>query len=51
MAGTSASSPIFASVVALLNDELLGKGKAPMGFMNPWIYAHPEAFNDITDGA
>ncbi|KAJ4463898.1 subtilisin-like protein [Lentinula lateritia] len=51
VAGTSASSPIFASVVALLNDELLGKGKAPMGFMNPWIYAHPEAFNDITDGS
>ncbi|KAJ4496106.1 subtilisin-like protein [Lentinula edodes] len=51
VAGTSASSPIFASVVALLNDELLGKGKGPMGFMNPWIYAHPEAFNDITNGS
>ncbi|KAJ3909564.1 subtilisin-like protein [Lentinula edodes] len=51
VAGTSASSPIFAAVVALLNDELLGKGKPPMGFMNPWIYAHMEAFNDITDGA
>ncbi|KAH7871428.1 subtilisin-like protein [Lentinula edodes] len=51
VAGTSASSPIFAAVVALLNDELLGKGKPPMGFMNPWIYAHMEAFNDITDGS
>ncbi|KAJ3771213.1 subtilisin-like protein [Lentinula raphanica] len=49
--GTSASSPIFASVVALLNDELLSKGKAPLGFMNPWIYAHPEAFFDITNGS
>ncbi|KAJ3857079.1 subtilisin-like protein [Lentinula lateritia] len=51
VAGTSASSPIFAAVVGLLNDELLGKGRGPMGFMNPWIYAHAEAFNDITDGA
>ncbi|KAF5392819.1 hypothetical protein D9757_000904 [Collybiopsis confluens] len=49
--GTSASSPIFASIVALLNDELLSKGKPPMGFLNPWIYAHPEAFNDIIGGS
>jgi tripeptidyl-peptidase-1 len=46
--GTSASSPIFAAIVALLNDELLSAGKPPLGFLNPWIYAHPEAFNDIT---
>ncbi|KAJ3796567.1 subtilisin-like protein [Lentinula aff. detonsa] len=51
VAGTSASSPIFASVVALLNDELLSNGKPPLGFMNPWIYAHPEAFYDITNGS
>ncbi|KAJ4490304.1 subtilisin-like protein [Lentinula aciculospora] len=51
VAGTSASSPIFASIVALLNDELMSNGKAPMGFMNPWIYAHPEAFNDIKNGS
>lgn len=50
VAGTSASSPIFAAVVALLNDELMSNGKPPLGFMNPWIYAHPEAFNDITAG-
>ncbi|KIK68209.1 hypothetical protein GYMLUDRAFT_68091 [Collybiopsis luxurians FD-317 M1] len=49
--GTSASSPIFASIVALLNDELLSKGKSPLGFMNPWIYAHPEAFYDIKSGS
>ncbi|KAA1475900.1 family S53 protease [Dentipellis sp. KUC8613] len=48
--GTSASSPIVASIVALLNDELISAGKAPLGFLNPFIYANPDAFNDITSG-
>lgn len=48
--GTSCSSPIFSSVIALLNDELLSAGKSPLGFLNPWIYANPQAFNDITIG-
>ncbi|KIK63626.1 hypothetical protein GYMLUDRAFT_40692 [Collybiopsis luxurians FD-317 M1] len=50
VAGTSCSSPIFSSVIALLNDELLKAGKSPLGFINPWIYANPQAFNDITTG-
>ncbi|KAJ3728737.1 subtilisin-like protein [Lentinula raphanica] len=50
VAGTSCSSPIFSSVIALLNDELLSAGKSPLGFLNPWIYANPQAFNDITSG-
>ncbi|KAF9077859.1 subtilisin-like protein [Rhodocollybia butyracea] len=49
--GTSASSPIFAAIIALLNDELSSAGKPSLGFLNPWIYAHPEAFNDITSGS
>ncbi|KIK68221.1 hypothetical protein GYMLUDRAFT_154174 [Collybiopsis luxurians FD-317 M1] len=49
--GTSASSPIFASIVALLNDELMSKGRSSLGFLNPWIYAHPEAFHDIKSGS
>ncbi|KAJ6505268.1 family S53 protease-like protein [Mycena sanguinolenta] len=48
--GTSFSSPIFASIIALINDRLLAAGKPVVGFMNPWLYAHPEAFTDITDG-
>lgn len=36
--GTSAASPTFGSVIALLNNERLKKGKAPLGFLNPWIY-------------
>jgi hypothetical protein len=49
--GTSASSPIFASVIGLLNDQLLNAGKPVLGFLNPWLYAHPTAFNDITSGS
>ncbi|KAI0031217.1 subtilisin-like protein [Vararia minispora EC-137] len=48
--GTSCSSPIFSSAVALVNDQLLRAGKAPLGFLNPWLYANPQAFNDITTG-
>ncbi|KAK7035950.1 subtilisin-like protein, partial [Favolaschia claudopus] len=51
VAGTSCSSPIFASVVGLLNDELLNAGKPVLGFLNPWLYANPQAFNDITAGS
>ena len=49
--GTSASAPIFASIVTLLNEERLSAGKKPVGFLNPTIYKHPEMFTDITMGA
>ncbi|KAI0738978.1 peptidase S8/S53 domain-containing protein [Daedaleopsis nitida] len=50
--GTSASAPTFASIVALLNDELLNEGKSPLGFLNPLLYAKgAAAFNDITTGS
>ena len=49
--GTSCASPIFSSVIALINDKLLAAGKSPLGFLNPWLYANPQAFNDITSGA
>ena len=39
VAGTSCSSPIFASVIALLNDELESAGKSRLGFLNPFLYA------------
>ncbi|TRM64249.1 peptidase S8/S53 domain-containing protein [Schizophyllum amplum] len=51
VAGTSASSPIFASVIALINDRLIAARKPVLGFLNPWIYANPQAFNDITSGS
>lgn len=49
--GTSASSPTFAGIIALLNDVRLREGKAPLGFLNPWIYSTASiGFNDITIG-
>ncbi|KAL0580736.1 hypothetical protein V5O48_001294 [Marasmius crinis-equi] len=49
--GTSASSPTFAGVVALLNDARLAAGKSSLGFLNPLLYSKGlNAFNDITEG-
>ncbi|KAJ6526026.1 family S53 protease-like protein [Mycena capillaripes] len=49
-AGTSFSSPIFASIIALINDRLMAAGKPVLGFLNPWLYANEKAFTDITEG-
>ncbi|THH07970.1 hypothetical protein EW146_g9146 [Bondarzewia mesenterica] len=59
--GTSASSPVVGSMITLINDARLAKGKGPVdallwgtneGFINPAIYssAFAHAFNDITTG-
>lgn len=50
--GTSASSPAFAAVIALVNDALLAAGRPALGFLNPWIYGGAyEALTDITSGS
>ncbi|KDQ50709.1 hypothetical protein JAAARDRAFT_185905 [Jaapia argillacea MUCL 33604] len=52
VSGTSASSPTFASVVALLNDYRISLGKAPLGFLNPLLYSTGvSGLNDITSGS
>lgn len=38
VSGTSASAPVFAGLVSLLNSNRLRAGKPPMGFLNPWLY-------------
>lgn len=48
--GTSASTPIFAGIITLLNEERLAAGKKPIGFLNPIMYKNPGMFNDITIG-
>ncbi|KAJ7731300.1 family S53 protease-like protein [Mycena maculata] len=48
--GTSASSPTFAGMIALINDRLIAAGKPVLGFLNPFLYSHPKAFTDITIG-
>ncbi|KAI4715898.1 subtilisin-like protein [Aureobasidium sp. EXF-10727] len=50
--GTSASSPTFAAVIALVNDALIAAGKPPLGFLNPWLYRGAfAALTDITSGS
>lgn len=49
--GTSCAAPTFSAIVALLNDLRLSKGLASLGFLNPFLYQNPDAFNDITEGS
>lgn len=49
--GTSFATPIFASIFALLNDELIAAGKPPLGFLNLFLYSSgASALNDIVLG-
>lgn len=48
--GTSASTPTFASLVNMINEERLAAGKSSVGFMNPTLYTNPQVLNDITNG-
>jgi len=52
--GTSASSPLLAGVMTLMNNYLLNNNKAPLGFVNPLLYkmaaAAPQTFNKVQFG-
>ncbi|KZP20560.1 subtilisin-like protein [Athelia psychrophila] len=50
--GTSAATPVFSAIVALVNDRLLAAGKSSLGFLNPLLYsAHgTAALTDIISG-
>ncbi|KAF8638557.1 hypothetical protein AX17_002100 [Amanita inopinata Kibby_2008] len=49
--GTSAASPTFAAIVAMLNDARLAKKLPPLGFLNPLLYKKGlHGLNDITEG-
>lgn len=48
--GTSVSAPLVASLFSRINNARLSAGKKRLGFLNPTLYQHPEAFNDITSG-
>jgi len=50
VAGTSAACPVASGIFALLNGVRLSKGKKPLGFLNPFIYANPSGFQDVTQG-
>lgn len=54
ISGTSAATPLFASIIALLNDARLSEKKPVLGFLNPLIYrklARNGVFNDIVNGS
>jgi kumamolisin len=48
--GTSAVSPLWAALIALINEEMTTSGKSVIGFANPVLYQNPSAFHDITQG-
>jgi len=49
--GTSASAPVFAAVVAMLNNARMAANMSALGFLNPWIYEQGfKGMNDIVDG-
>jgi len=52
--GTSASCPIFAGLISLINDVVITKTGKPLGFLNPLLYKmakdQPTTFHDITVG-
>ncbi|KAF9063927.1 peptidase S8/S53 domain-containing protein [Rhodocollybia butyracea] len=48
--GTSCSAPVFASIIALINDHLIAAGTSPLGFLNPFLYANSGVLSDITSG-
>ncbi|KAJ7587437.1 tripeptidyl peptidase A [Mycena floridula] len=52
IAGTSASTPTFAGLIALVNDARIAKGQPTLGFLNPLLYQPDvtETFNDIISG-
>ncbi|KAJ6506592.1 subtilisin-like protein [Mycena sanguinolenta] len=50
--GTSCASPVFASMIALVNDQLIAVGKPVLGFLNPFLYSLTgrAAFTDVISG-
>jgi len=51
LSGTSASSPVFCGMVALVNGDREVKGKSPIGYLNPILYkVDKSVYNDVSEG-
>ncbi|KAK0614377.1 tripeptidyl-peptidase [Immersiella caudata] len=50
LAGTSASAPVIAGIIALLNAARRSIEQPPLGFLNPWLYNATGAFTDVAAG-
>jgi len=48
--GTSAVAPLYAGLIALVNQQLASQGQQSAGFVNPLLYQNAISFNDITQG-
>ena len=54
--GTSCAAPLWAGFTALINQQAVGTGHAPVGFINPAVYAiatgpnYANCFHDTTTG-
>jgi kumamolisin len=51
--GTSAATPLWASLIAIINQGLQANKQKPVGLLNPLIYTQPDVkntFRDITEG-
>ena len=54
--GTSCAAPLWAGFTALINQQAVAVGQAPVGFLNPALYSigrgagYAAAFHDITTG-
>jgi kumamolisin len=54
--GTSLATPVWAAVTSLIDQYLRGRGDAPVGFANPWLYRLASgsppfpAIHDVTAG-
>jgi kumamolisin len=49
--GTSAAAPMMAALTADANTYSLAHGGSRMGFANPFLYANPGIFTDVTSGS
>jgi tripeptidyl-peptidase-1 len=51
LSGTSASTPVIAGMITLINDYRMQRGKSSLGFLNIALYkADASIWNDITEG-
>jgi hypothetical protein len=56
VSGTSISAPLWAGLMALINQQAAANAQPPVGFLNPTLYtlarsaAYSTAFHDITKG-
>ena len=48
--GTSASAPLFAGLISLLNEARMERKLPQLGFLNPWLYKHAGCLTDIVNG-